>query len=404
MEIKTLESPMETTDVCQCCSSPNQVAKTEAATPSTCAPTTTGALNKSPSIQTGNLSTIPSPFQSSSKQEDKCGSKTCSAETDGQNDVVSKQLNDRAGANSSSTSKSGKSTPKTRRSVEGLTCDNNARDTRPRPAGPKPRSTPQRIDVVSVGDQMCEITAACRLTKDCNKRVGLTKLLIICDGIEPTVEIQTPTSFVKQLEWLRIHMQQLLRTDTETLDHTGERAQWKVSPKRNNFLFSVSQPHRFAGPYPQLPSSTPDPQSPATEAPAQTAAAVATATSSGAAAAVAAVPVAVTQEESPSSDEGGLHCAVETPTNTVASSGAEDERDEMEEEGDHSDLASNHSDFVDKEKLEELLMHGPGARHVADLFHDHLAGVVTNEAQGEKEGGVAEGGGKTTENVETKMG
>lgn len=334
--------------VCQCCLSPQDFNKgNNGNTPSTSSSTAVTGCAPISNQDSGRDLSIPNPLDSTENSGEHPENE---ASTGSRKDARQSSI---SSGSSNTSSKSRRSGFESRGGESGVNQS-------------KSNKMP-RIDVVSVGDQMCEITAACRLTKDYNHHVHLAKLLIICDGIEPCIEVQTPTSFVKQLEWLRIHMLQLLRNNTETLDQTGERAQWKVSPKRSNFLFSVSQPHRFAGPYPQLPSSTPEPQSPATE--------------------TVAPPSAVeTQgkvemeslEDQPRRDEDsvvdynesedsrqGICSSLDVTTPTVA-----------EEGGDESGL--------DVEKASAALLLGPGVRHVANMFDTSLATREDDSALDEK--------------------
>ena len=63
------------------------------------------------------------------------------------------------------------------------------------------------VDVTSVGDQVCEIAAACRLGKSLVANVELVKLLMILDPMDNKFANQTPESFAEQLRHLSCRIQ-----------------------------------------------------------------------------------------------------------------------------------------------------------------------------------------------------
>eukprot|EP00914_Ancora_sagittata_P020397 GHVO01040335.1.p1 GENE.GHVO01040335.1~~GHVO01040335.1.p1 ORF type:complete len:353 (+),score=23.63 GHVO01040335.1:165-1223(+) len=68
------------------------------------------------------------------------------------------------------------------------------------------------VDVYSVGDQLCEITAACRLGRLWPQNVRFTKLLLIMQN----AQCGTPKRFVKQVSHLRYHLLSMLEENLST--------------------------------------------------------------------------------------------------------------------------------------------------------------------------------------------
>eukprot|EP00920_Eleutheroschizon_duboscqi_P030733 GHVT01074248.1.p1 GENE.GHVT01074248.1~~GHVT01074248.1.p1 ORF type:complete len:783 (+),score=127.90 GHVT01074248.1:319-2349(+) len=100
-----------------------------------------------------------------------------------------------------------------------------------------------RCDIISAGDQACEITAACRISRTFKQQIKRAKLLYISDPEDPRFIRQTPQRFVEQLEEVRQELLTLLFENTELLDE--ERApQWQG---RGQFVtVAIASPHRFA--------------------------------------------------------------------------------------------------------------------------------------------------------------
>ncbi|PFH36302.1 hypothetical protein BESB_044940 [Besnoitia besnoiti] len=99
-----------------------------------------------------------------------------------------------------------------------------------------------RFDLVSAGDQACEIMAACRVAHQAGADIHLTKLLYLNDPEDPRYLAQTPERFVAQLVDFQASLLRLLEETEETLDAQGQ-PEW-----RKTGLFSsaaVSAPSRF---------------------------------------------------------------------------------------------------------------------------------------------------------------
>ncbi|CBZ50648.1 conserved hypothetical protein [Neospora caninum Liverpool] len=100
-----------------------------------------------------------------------------------------------------------------------------------------------RFDLLSAGDQACEIMAACRVAHQAGEDVvHLTKLLYLNDPDDPRYLAQTPERFVAQLVDFQEALLRLLDENEETLDSQGQ-PEW-----RKTGVFSsaaVSSPSRF---------------------------------------------------------------------------------------------------------------------------------------------------------------
>ncbi|KAH8739437.1 hypothetical protein FG386_000409 [Cryptosporidium ryanae] len=73
------------------------------------------------------------------------------------------------------------------------------------------------VDIISAGDQSCEMTAACRISKFYENRVRRTKLIYIYDPEDSRFWRQNPRSFVHQLHETHRELLSLLNEDSETL-------------------------------------------------------------------------------------------------------------------------------------------------------------------------------------------
>lgn len=79
-----------------------------------------------------------------------------------------------------------------------------------------------RVDVISIGDQMCEISAACRLGEEFGHRLKLLKLVLILDPTNSRFSFQDPAQFVQVsmcLSWsvIPLDSQQLSYLQTQVL-------------------------------------------------------------------------------------------------------------------------------------------------------------------------------------------
>ncbi|KAH7646866.1 hypothetical protein FG379_002018 [Cryptosporidium bovis] len=73
------------------------------------------------------------------------------------------------------------------------------------------------VDIISAGDQSCEMTAACRISKFYENRIRRTKLIYIYDPEDSRFWKQNPRSFVHQLAETHRELLSLLNEDSETL-------------------------------------------------------------------------------------------------------------------------------------------------------------------------------------------
>ncbi|CAD98675.1 hypothetical protein [Cryptosporidium parvum Iowa II] len=76
---------------------------------------------------------------------------------------------------------------------------------------------PSMFDVISAGDQACEMTAACRISKFYENKIRRTKLIYIHDPEDFRFWKQKPESFMKQLSETHRELLNLLSDDSETL-------------------------------------------------------------------------------------------------------------------------------------------------------------------------------------------
>ncbi|EZG66635.1 hypothetical protein GNI_078290 [Gregarina niphandrodes] len=119
-----------------------------------------------------------------------------------------------------------------------------------------------RVDVISVGDQMCEISAACRLGRIFAGDINLIKLVLILDPSNARFSHQTPTQFVKHIEHLADHVMWLanydrittvadrgfsFETDTKDIEASGH-AFWMPMP--NCFTYAIGKHDMFPGDFP----------------------------------------------------------------------------------------------------------------------------------------------------------
>eukprot|EP00917_Polyrhabdina_sp_WS-2016_P016410 GHVP01035484.1.p1 GENE.GHVP01035484.1~~GHVP01035484.1.p1 ORF type:complete len:371 (+),score=59.61 GHVP01035484.1:131-1114(+) len=71
------------------------------------------------------------------------------------------------------------------------------------------------IEIISVGDQMCEISAACQVAKHNSKQISCAKLLLI-SGEDMVVAQQNPIFFSKHLDKLAVHVENLVNSQTSS--------------------------------------------------------------------------------------------------------------------------------------------------------------------------------------------
>lgn len=121
-------------------------------------------------------------------------------------------------------------------------------------------SLPQnrRIDVISVGDQPCEIAAACRLKHEFSDQINQIKLLLISDPYNLKFSNQTPTSFRNHLLSLRsVFIELLNSTVPSRMNHFGKfhrkflkrgMAYW--IPAHSNLAYSVGNIDDFPTEFP----------------------------------------------------------------------------------------------------------------------------------------------------------
>lgn len=76
---------------------------------------------------------------------------------------------------------------------------------------------PSNFDIISAGDQACEMTAACRISKFYENRIRRTKLIYIHDPEDFRFWKQKPESFIMQLSETHKELLNLLGDDSETL-------------------------------------------------------------------------------------------------------------------------------------------------------------------------------------------
>ncbi|OII76124.1 hypothetical protein cand_007130 [Cryptosporidium andersoni] len=79
-----------------------------------------------------------------------------------------------------------------------------------------------QFDLISAGDQACEMTAACRISKFYEERINRTKLVYIHDPDDFRFWKQTPESFMNQLTETYKELLLLLDNDSETLIGTKD--------------------------------------------------------------------------------------------------------------------------------------------------------------------------------------
>ncbi|KFH04083.1 hypothetical protein TGVAND_318390 [Toxoplasma gondii VAND] len=100
-----------------------------------------------------------------------------------------------------------------------------------------------RFDLLSAGDQACEIMAACRVAHQAGDEViRLAKLLYLNDPEDPRYLAQTPERFVAQLLDFQDALLRLLDADEETLDMQGQ-PEWRPTGVFSSA--AVSAPSRF---------------------------------------------------------------------------------------------------------------------------------------------------------------
>lgn len=75
---------------------------------------------------------------------------------------------------------------------------------------------PNVFDVISVGDQACEMTAACRICKFYENKIRYTKLLYVYDPDDFRFWRQSPESFILQLSETHKELLNILSNDSET--------------------------------------------------------------------------------------------------------------------------------------------------------------------------------------------
>ncbi|KAF7457770.1 HAD-like domain containing protein [Cryptosporidium felis] len=78
------------------------------------------------------------------------------------------------------------------------------------------------FDIISAGDQACEMTAACRISKFYENKIRRTKLIYINDPENLRFWKQRPEGFIVQLEETRRELLNLLIDDSETLIGSGD--------------------------------------------------------------------------------------------------------------------------------------------------------------------------------------
>lgn len=89
------------------------------------------------------------------------------------------------------------------------------------PRGFDPFPLDWRCDLISAGDQVCEIHAACRVARHFAGHVKFAKLLFLRDPEDPRFLAQTPTRFIAQLKELHASLLHVISCDEETLDERG---------------------------------------------------------------------------------------------------------------------------------------------------------------------------------------
>ncbi|KAL8440132.1 hypothetical protein Efla_005251 [Eimeria flavescens] len=89
------------------------------------------------------------------------------------------------------------------------------------PRGFDPFPLDWRCDLVSAGDQVCEIHAACRVARHFAGHVKFAKLLFLRDPEDPRFLSQTPARFIAQLQELHASLLHVISCDEETLDELG---------------------------------------------------------------------------------------------------------------------------------------------------------------------------------------
>ncbi|KAJ1609516.1 hypothetical protein OIY81_259 [Cryptosporidium canis] len=77
--------------------------------------------------------------------------------------------------------------------------------------------TPTIFDIISAGDQACEMTAACRISKFYENKIRRTKLVYIHDPEDLRFWNQKPESFITQLSETHRELLNILCNDSETL-------------------------------------------------------------------------------------------------------------------------------------------------------------------------------------------
>ncbi|KAL8452446.1 hypothetical protein Emag_002351 [Eimeria magna] len=89
------------------------------------------------------------------------------------------------------------------------------------PRGFDPFPLDWRCDLISAGDQVCEIHAACRVARHFAGHIKFAKLLFLRDPEDPRFLTQTPTRFIAQLKELHASLLHVSMCDEETLDEQG---------------------------------------------------------------------------------------------------------------------------------------------------------------------------------------
>eukprot|EP00918_Siedleckia_nematoides_P041845 GHVU01091158.1.p1 GENE.GHVU01091158.1~~GHVU01091158.1.p1 ORF type:complete len:434 (+),score=72.22 GHVU01091158.1:385-1686(+) len=106
------------------------------------------------------------------------------------------------------------------------------------------------VEVISVGDQMCEITAACKAAVNNAHNVHVTKLLLISDPNDDRAE-QSPETFAAQLQHLKTHLIELAESNKHSVNAEGI-AEWTSSASCQDYTFltSIAAPEHFFDGYP----------------------------------------------------------------------------------------------------------------------------------------------------------